>query len=180
LRPERVLCPAGDGHMIVTSGGAAAWSELVLYLSARFAGRARAVHAAKVFLLGDHSDGQLPFSAMIRPHHHEDLVIDRCQSWIAENYAVSTPVERMIEYSRLSPRTFKRRFRAATGYTPLDYVQLLRIEEAKQLLETTNLAIDSVCSEVGYEEPAFFRRLFRRYADITPSRYRQRFRILAY
>ena len=177
LRSERVLCPAGDGHMVVTSGGSAAWSDLVLYLIARFVGRARAVHAAKVFLLGDHSDGQLPFSAMIRPHHHEDAVIDRCQSWIAENYSVSRPVERMIEHSGLSARTFKRRFRAATGYTPLDYVQLVRIEEAKQLLETTDLPIDTVSSEIGYEDPAFFRRLFRRHAGITPSRYRQRFRV---
>jgi transcriptional regulator GlxA family with amidase domain len=177
LHPERVLCPAGDGHMVVTSGGAAAWSDLALYLIARFAGRARAVHAAKVFLLGDHSDGQLPFSTMIRPHHHEDAVIDRCQSWIGENYTVSRPVERMIEHSGLPSRTFKRRFRAATGYTPLDYVQLVRIEEAKQLLETSDLSIDTVSVEIGYEDPAFFRRLFRRHAGITPSRYRQRFRV---
>ena len=134
------------------------------------------MHAAKVFLLGDHSDGQLPFAAMIRPHHHEDAVIDRCQSWIAANYAAASPVERMIQYSGLAPRTFKRRIRAATGYAPLDYVQLLRLEEAKHLLETTDLPIDTVSMKIGYEEAAFFWRLFRRHAGITPSRSRQWFR----
>jgi transcriptional regulator GlxA family with amidase domain len=107
-----------------------------------------------------------------------DAVIDRCQSWIAENYSVSSPVERMVEHSGLSERTFKRRFRAATGYTPLDYVQLVRIEEAKQMLETTDMPIDTVSMEVGYEDSAFFLRLFRRHAGITPSKYRQRFRLM--
>lgn len=175
LKPERVLCPAGAAHQIVTSGGAAAWSDLVLYLVSRFAGRARAVHVAKVFLLGDHSDGQLPFAAMTRPLHHEDVVIDRCQRWIAEHYAIGNPVAAMIERSGLSPRSFKRRFRAATGYSPIDYVQHLRVEEAKHLLETTKLGIDLVAEAVGYMEPAFFRRLFRRLTGITPLRYRQRF-----
>lgn len=179
LRAERVLCPAGPSHMVVTSGGAAAWSDLVLYLIARFTGRTRAIHAAKIFLLGDHSEGQLPFAAMIRPHHHEDRIIDRCQRFIADNYTRANPVELMIAQSGLAPRTFKRRFKAATGYAPIDYVQVLRIEEAKHLLETSELAINAVATEVGYEDAAFFRRLFHRHAGVTPSRYRQRFQILA-
>lgn len=176
LKPERVLCPAGQADRIVTSGGAAAWSDLVLYLVSRFAGRARAVHVAKVFLLGDHSEGQLPFAAMTRPLRHEDAVIDRCQRWIAEHYAVANPVAAMIEHSGLSSRSFKRRFRAATGYSAIDYVQHLRVEEAKHLLETTKLHIELIAEEVGYMEPAFFRRLFRRLTGITPLRYRERFR----
>ena len=76
-------------------------------------------------------------------------------------------------------RTFKRRFQAATGYAPLDYVQSLRIEEAKQMLETTDDAIDAIAGEVGYTEPAAFRRVFKRAVGIAPLQYRQRFRRLA-
>ncbi|MCP4380544.1 MAG: helix-turn-helix domain-containing protein, partial [Hyphomicrobiales bacterium] len=81
--------------------------------------------------------------------------------------------------SGLAERTFKRRFKAATGYAPVDYVQTLRIEEAKQMLERSPEATDSVAHAVGYEDPAFFRRLFKRKTGVTPARYRQRFQTIA-
>jgi len=175
LAPERILVPTGPEHRIITSGGSASWSDLVLYLLARFCGREQAVRTAKLFLLGDRSDGQLPFSTMMRPRGHGDGVIDECQGWIAEHYAVASPVSAMIERSGLAGRTFKRRFRAATGYTPIEYVQTLRIEEAKHLLETTSMATDEISAVVGYRDPSSFRRLFKRLTGVSPARYRQRF-----
>lgn len=80
----------------------------------------------------------------------------------------------MIEASGLAARTFKRRFAAATGYAPIAYVQTLRIEEAKHLLETTATATDDIGAQVGYEDPASFRRAFKRMTGVTPTRYRQR------
>lgn len=175
LCPDRILVPSGREHRVVTSGGFASWSELALYLVARFAGREEAVRIAKVFVLGDRSDGQLPFSAMIRPTRHSDGCIERCQAWIAYHYTDPSPVQRLIEYSELSARTFKRRFRAATGYSAIEYVQTVRIEEAKHLLETTRLPTDEVAAEVGYRDSASFRRLFKQLTGVTPARYRQRF-----
>ncbi|BCH34430.1 AraC family transcriptional regulator [Mesorhizobium sp. L-8-10] len=177
LRPERILCPAGAGHSIVTSGGPGSWEDLALSLIARFSGQAEAVRIAKIFLLGDRSDGQLVFSAMGRPRSHGDAVIGDCQAWLADNYARPHPVSRMTQRSGLAERTFKRRFKAATGYAPVDYVQALRIEEAKQILETTGEPTDGVAHMVGYDDPAFFRRLFKRRTGVTPARYRQRFRM---
>ena len=179
LEPEKVLALTGAEHRIITAGGAASWVELALYLIARFCGQEEAVRSSKVFLLGDRSEGQLPFAAMIRPRGHTDAIIDRCQVWIAEHYEVPNPVARMADHSGLTPRTFKRRFQAATGYTPIEYVQTLRIEEAKQLLEATDLQTDQISTEVGYDDPASFRRLFKRITGITPARYRQRFRSIA-
>lgn len=179
LRPERVLVPSGLEHRIVTSGGSASWTELALYLVARFCGDAEARHIAKIFLFGDRSDGQLPFAAMARPKQHEDAVIAQCQVWIANHYAVASPVARMAEQSGLASRTFKRRFANVTGYAPLDYVQSLRIEEAKQMLEATDDAIDDIASLVGYDEPNSFRRLFKRTTGITPHQYRVRFKTVA-
>lgn len=175
LAPERILVPTGPEHRIITSGGSASWTDLVLYLIARFCGREHAVRIAKVFVLGDRSDGQLPFSAMMRPRRHGDRAIDESQSWIAEHYAVASPVTAMIEHSGLTTRTFKRRFRVATGYTPMEYVQTLRVEEAKHLLETTSLSTDEIGVAVGYQDPSSFRRLFKRLTGVSPARYRQRF-----
>ncbi|MFW6077169.1 MAG: GlxA family transcriptional regulator [Hyphomicrobiales bacterium] len=178
VRPERILCPAGPEHRIITCGGVSSWEDLALHLVARFSGAAEAVRIAKIFVIGDRSDGQLPFSAM-GARQHEDAVIGRCQQWIAAHYAGPHPVARMVARSGLPERSFKRRFKIATGYAPVDYVQALRTEEAKQILETTDTPTDAVAHMVGYEDPAFFRRLFKRLTGITPARYRQRFRFIA-
>ncbi len=175
LRPERILCPAGEEHRIVTAGGASTWSELGLYLVARFAGETEARWLSKVFVIGDKSDGQLPFAAMARPRQHEDAAVARAQIWIADNYTIENPVARMAKVAGLPDRTFSRRFSKATGYGPVEYVQALRLEEAKQMLETTDAAVDAVASAVGYADPVFFRRIFKRRVGITPARYRQRF-----
>ncbi|MDZ5697846.1 GlxA family transcriptional regulator [Chelativorans sp. M5D2P16] len=178
LHPERILCPAGPEHRIVTGGGAGSWTDMALYFVARFCGAAEAVRIAKIFVLGDRSEGQLPFAAMTRVPRREDTVINRCQSWLADHYSEPNPVARMAALSGLSERTFKRRFKAATGYAPIDYVQALRIEEAKQMLETTAEPTDVIAGAVGYEDPAYFRRLFKRATGITPARYRQRYRFI--
>jgi transcriptional regulator GlxA family with amidase domain len=178
LEPGRILVPAGEDRRIVTCGGMAAWEDLALYLIARYYGEATAVNAAKLYLFGDRSEGQLLFAAMSKPKRHEDAAIARSQQWIAEHYDMPNPVRGMVRQSGLAERSFKRRFRLATGYTPIDYVQTLRIEEAKHLLESTPEAIDMIARRVGYEDPTSFRRLFKRLAGVTPGRYRQRFQSL--
>lgn len=179
LRPERVLVPSGIEHRIITSGGAMSWNDLALYLVARFCGDEEARRIAKIFLLGDRSDGQLPFASMVRPKQHDDAVIAKTQIWIADHYATTNPVTKMAEQSGLTSRTFKRRFASTTGYAPLDYVQSLRIEEAKQMLETTDDAIDDIAEQVGYDEANSFRRLFKRTTGISPHQYRVRFKTIA-
>lgn len=176
LRPERVLVSSGTEHRIVTSGGSASWTDLALYLVARFCGEDEARRTAKLFLFGDRSSGQAPFAARVRPAQHEDAAVAAAQVWIAENYAAANPVAGMTAASGLSTRTFKRRFQAATGYSPMEYTQSLRIEEAKQMLEATDDPIDHIAAEAGYVEPASFRRLFKRSTGISPLQYRQRFR----
>jgi transcriptional regulator GlxA family with amidase domain len=179
LKPERVLVSSGVEHRLVTSGGNASWTDLALYIVARFCGEDEARRTAKLFLFGDRSNGQAPFAARVRPPLHDDAAIAAAQVWIAENYATPNPVAGMTAVSGLTSRTFKRRFEAAAGYSPLDYVQSLRMEEAKQMLEASDTAIDAVAEEVGYTEPAAFRRLFKRSTGISPLQYRQRYRQIA-
>jgi transcriptional regulator GlxA family with amidase domain len=89
-------------------------------------------------------------------------------------------VASVVAASGIPERTLKRRFKAATGSALMDYVQNLRIEEAKRLLETGSMATETIAAEVGYENPAFFRRLFKRCTGLTLGQYRRMFRPLAY
>lgn len=175
VHPARCLVASGDGQRIITSGGVTSYLDLGLFLVARFFGQEEAMRLARAYLIDWHSHGQLPFSSLICSRQADDRQIAVMQEWIAENYAHSAPVAAMVELSRLSDRTFKRRFTQATGLKPLEYVHTLRLEEAKQLLETTEMTIDGVANEVGYENGSFFRRLFRRKVGLTPHAYRLRF-----
>ena len=94
---------------------------------------------------------------------------------VSVHYVVPEPVSAMLERSGLPSTTFTRRFKRATGYRPMDYVLTLRVEEAKELLERSELSIDEIGHSVGYEDPASFRRLFKRKAGMAPSVYRRRF-----
>lgn len=178
VRKERVLVPAGPEHRIITSGGGSALNDLLLYLVARLAGPDEALRIAKLYLFEGHHEGQLPFAILSAGRQHEDRAIAEAQLWIADNYAGGNPVTAMVKRAGLSERTFHRRFLAATGQAPIAYVQSLRIEEAKHLLETTDRSVDDIGADVGYAEPASFRRLFRKLVGISPSVYRRRFQPL--
>jgi transcriptional regulator GlxA family with amidase domain len=80
-----------------------------------------------------------------------------------------------VEYATIPERTLKRRFKTATGCTLIDYVQNLRVEEAKRLLEQSSIAVDQIAADVGYENTAFFRRLFKRSTGLAASQYRRMF-----
>jgi transcriptional regulator GlxA family with amidase domain len=177
LHHDRILVQGGPGHNVVCSGGASSWQDLCLMLIARYAGTDEALRISKIFLYQWHREGQLPYAAMIRNANHSDAVVARCQEWIADHYAAKDVIAALVRTSRLPKRTFDRRFKAATGYPPLAYVQALRIEEAKQLLETGDLAVDTVGRSVGYEDAASFHRLFRRLAGMAPGAYRKKFQI---
>jgi transcriptional regulator GlxA family with amidase domain len=175
VHPQRALVVSGEGQRLVMAGGGTSWLDLALYLIARHAGIEHAMHAARINLIDWHEVGQQPFARLARTRQSEDAVIARCQTWIAEHYAEPAPVTAMVRLSGLAERSFKRRFQQATGMSPLEYVHNLRLEEAKQMLETTNDPVEAVANEVGYEDAGFFSRLFRRRVNLTPAQYRRRF-----
>jgi len=175
IRKDRVLVPAGDGHRLITTGGFSSWHDLLLYLVGRIAGTEEARRLAKCFLLDWHLDGQLPFAALTAGRKHDDPMVAVAQLWVADNYANPNPVAVMAAEAGLSERSFLRRFKKATGQSPIEYVQTLRIEEAKQLLEASEMGLDEIGEQVGYSEPSAFRHLFRKLVGETPSAYRRRF-----
>jgi transcriptional regulator GlxA family with amidase domain len=178
--PERVLVIAGKNEELVTSGASMTWHDLVLYLISRHAGATAAQAVARSFALQWHQDGLAPYIVFEGRNDHGDRAIQTAQDWVAKHFSVVNPIEEMVKRAALTERTFKRRFTAATGLSPIAYVQRLRIEDAKRRLERTETAVDEIGWQVGYEEPAFFRRLFKRLTGLTPGAYRRRFRIPDY
>ena len=172
---SRAVVASGPGQRIITAGGGTTVFDLGLFLVARFLGQEEAMRLAKLYLLDWNKSNQLPFAALARSSQVEDQIVGKCQEWLADNYKAPIPVSNMAELSGLSQRTFKRRFTKATGMSPIDYVHTLRLEEAKQTLETTDIAVEKIAQDVGYEDSSFFRRLFRRKVGITPLEYRKRF-----
>ena len=179
FRAGEILCFGGEEERIVTAGAATSWQELALHVIARLRGPEHAIQTAKLYLLSGHSDGQLPYVVFTHRVQDRDALIGDCQAWIAENYGRANPVATVAERSGLKPRTFARRFRAATGYQPMEYVQALRIEEAKKLLESNDANVEEIGHIVGYEDPTFFRRLFKRQVGMTPAAYRKKFSRIA-
>jgi transcriptional regulator GlxA family with amidase domain len=178
--PDRVLVIAGARQQLVTSGSSMTWHDLVLYLIARHVGATAAQTVAHMFALQWHHDGLAPYIVFEGPRNHGDAAIAAAQDWLKSHFSVAAPVDEMIRGSDLAERTFKRRFKLATGYTPIDYVQRLRVEDAKRRLERTDAPIDEISWNVGYEDAAFFRRLFKRTTGLAPGMYRRRFQIPRY
>ncbi len=177
--PEKALVTAGVGQRLVMAGSGTSWHTLALYLIARFVGAEEAIQAARLNIIDWSSTSPLAYAAMSRTAQVEDPLIARCQEWAAMHYQTEGAVGAMAQLSGLAERTFQRRFARATGLTPIDYVHTLRLEEAKQLLESTELPIEAVALDVGYQDAGFFARLFKRKVCVTPAQYRRRFGTLA-
>ena len=174
-QPERGLIVAGAGQRIVMAGSGVAWHTLALALIARFASPKEAMQVARINLFDIPSASPVTYASLTRGGRSADALIAKAQRWVASNYRVATPAARMAEVSGLAERTFKRRFARDTGMTPLEYVHMLRLEEAKEMLEAGPLSIEAIAAEVGYEDASFFSRLFRRKVALTPAQYRRRF-----
>ncbi len=178
VHAHRSLVVSGEGQRLIMAGGGTTWLDLALFLVARLVGVDEAMRLARINLIDWHQDGQQPYAALTSSRQVADACISRCQVWVARHYDTPSPVAGMVRESGLTERSFKRRFKAATGMTPMEYVHTLRLEEAKQYLESGDDPIDAVAEQVGYADPSFFRRLFGRRVGLTPSQYRRRFRAM--
>jgi transcriptional regulator GlxA family with amidase domain len=177
--PAPNLVYADPAGRIVTAGGTTSWHDLALHIIARHASPGEALRIAKVYLLKWHDEGELPYAALVRPVPHGDSVVSRCEAWLHADFRAADAIGTVVGRAGVPERTLKRRFKAATGVTLIAYLQNLRIEEAKRLLESTDLAVDEVGARVGYADASFFRRLFKRLAGLTPGRYRRLFQPVA-
>ena len=177
LRVEEVLITAGDPERFVMTGGVFSWHDLALHLITRHVGPSAAQSMARLMLLDWHSEGQAPYVGFLPPVDHGDALVLDLQEWLKTHFSVANPIEEMALRCSLSTRSLERRFIHATGRPPLDYVQTMRIEAAKRRLERTDKSVDEIGYEVGYENLAFFRRVFKRNVRMTPGAYRRKLQI---
>lgn len=175
FRPDPNLAFADPAGRIVTAGGTSSWHDLALYIIARHASPNEAMRIAKVYLLKWHSEGQLPYAALIRRSPHADSIVRACEECLSKHFRDNDALEAAVRRSSVPERTLKRRFKAATGHSLIEYLQNVRIEHAKHLLESSTLPVDEISVQAGYEDASFFRRLFRRRTGLSPSQYRRMF-----
>jgi transcriptional regulator GlxA family with amidase domain len=162
-----------QGSRVITAACGTAWQELVLCLIQRYAGPSCAGRVARSFSINT-SRGRGPSSNFVPLADHGDRLICKSQLAMSRQLREHMAIADAARTTGLSVRTFERRFARATGMSPIKYLQNLRIEQACLQLESTDLAVDAISTLVGYEDLAFFRRLFRRVTGTTPTDYRAR------
>src|SRR6184192_359142 len=156
-------------------GGVHASLDLSLYLVEKFCGHEIAVQSAKALLIETPRAWQAGFAIVPLKTEHSDDSISSAQEWLHENFHKTFPLEAPARRVGMSLRNFVRRFKQATGDSPLMYLQKLRIAAARRLLENNHRSVQEISDAVGYQDVAFFRQLFQRHTGVSPSGYREKF-----
>lgn len=160
---------------VYTSGGAFSAAHLVLHLIEKYTDRDTAIWCAKYFQLDWSRQSQLPFSVFMGQKSHADDIVRAVQEYIEGRYREKITVEELAGRHALGRRTLERRFRQATGNSIVEYVQRVRVEAAKQRLETSRKSVAEVMYEVGYNDTKAFRDIFNKYCGMSPVGYRERY-----
>jgi transcriptional regulator GlxA family with amidase domain len=164
-----------ESENIFCGGGVYAALDLCLYLVERFAGYDVAKQCGRALLIDAPRTWQASFSApMLNQQHHDEKILP-VQEYLHEYFSTHINIDDLAQRAGMSTRNFTRRFRQATGEPPITYLHKLRINCARQLLETDFKSVQQVCYEVGYEDIPFFRKIFKRYTGLAPKEYKQRF-----
>jgi len=156
-------------------GGVHAALDLSLYLVEKFCGHDVAVQSAKAMLIETPRAWQAGFAIVPLKTEHNDNAISGAQEWLHENFHRDFLLEAAAKRVGMSLRNFVRRFKQATGDSPLNYLQKLRVAAAKRLLESDQRTMQEIGDAVGYRDVAFFRKVFQRHTGVSPSAYREKF-----
>lgn len=173
LRAERLITDEGN---LFCSGGPSSGADLAFYLVKKYLGREISLQCSKAMAHDFARRSQSPYSVFQLQKNHGDDAILEVQKHLEENF--SEPISNASVASKfaMSLRSFERRFKKATGDTPLTYLKRVRVETAKRLLETTNLSFSEITFRVGYEDCSSFRQLFVKTVGLRPKEYQQKFR----
>jgi transcriptional regulator GlxA family with amidase domain len=164
-----------DDQDIVTAGGVLAWADMGLKLVERFLGATVMSSTAHFMLMDPRGREQRYFGNFSPRLQHGDRAILTVQHWLQANPASATSISALAKRAGLGERTFLRRFTAATGVTPGEYQQRLRVARGREQLEFTRDTVERIARAVGYEDAGTFRRVFKRVVGLTPAEYRRRF-----
>jgi transcriptional regulator GlxA family with amidase domain len=172
MQDDKIIVDQGD---IYSCGGAFSFTTFIMYLLEKFCGHEVAVVTSKILMINLHQQPQSTFSIFQLQHDHTDETIKKAQQFIESNYRESLTLEKMAGSLNMSTRNFIRRFEQATHNTPFEYLQRVRIEAAKKMLETTNKGIEQVAQSCGYDDMGFFRKVFKRHVAMLPKEYQEKY-----
>jgi len=164
-----------DEKGIYTNGGAYSFLNLVIYLVEKYYNRQTAIYCAKIFQIELDRNCQSAFSIFTGQKQHGDEMIQDAQKFMESNLEEKISIEEMSSRFATGRRNFDRRFIKATGNTPLEYAQRVRVESAKKSLESTRKTVNEVMYEVGYSDVKAFREVFRKITGISPLEYRGKY-----
>jgi transcriptional regulator GlxA family with amidase domain len=173
ILPEQIVV---DHGRICTSGGATSFLTLTAYLVEKYRGAEAARTMAKVFLIDINKGPQTAYAIFRTQKNHDDPRILEAQETIERRGSRELSVAELASGVAMSTRNFIRRFKAATGNTPIEYIQRVRVESAKHVLESGSEPVDRVASRIGYEDVGAFRAVFKRVTGVSPTEYRKRSR----
>ena len=171
LKIER---PITDDHDLLCSGGYNASIDISLYLVEKYCGTEVAAQSSRIIAPRDGLE--VPFGAACHKNHRDGQIIS-VQEWIESHFNENFDYDELANLSHMSRRTLERRFKAATGKTPLSYQQCVRVKAAKRMLEGGQCSFDEITSRVGYEDSSSFRKVFQKHTRLSPSEYRNRKRL---
>jgi len=164
-----------DENGIYTNGGAYSFLNLVIYLIEKYYDRQTAIYCSKIFQIEMDRNSQSPFAIFTGQKQHDDEVVQKAQSYIENKLGEKISVEHLSSIFAVGRRNFDRRFIKATGNTPLEYLQRVKIESAKKAFETTRKNINEVMYDVGYSDVKAFREVFRKITGMSPLEYRNKY-----
>jgi transcriptional regulator GlxA family with amidase domain len=162
---------------ITTTGAATASYEATLRLIELGGGEALAQNVSRVLLVDRQRQSQAPYVSLALTEKPRQPLSERAERWLQKNLHESISISALADHCRVSERTLLRRFHADFDATPLEYVQKMRVERAKALLESTALSFEEIVGRCGYQDVSSFRRLFKGVTQLTPNDYRDRFRL---
>ncbi len=172
VKPHKMICDEGT---IFTSGGSHGALDLCLYLVEKLYGKALALNYAKILVHDISFTEQSAYAIFKGLRDHRDTKIWEIQDYIESHYSEHLGISYLANKAAMSRRTFERRFKAATGESPGDYIQQLRIEAAKRILEMEFDTFEQITLRVGYEDATTFSKLFSKRVGVTPTSYRNKF-----
>ncbi len=172
LQVEHMLTQ-DDG--IICTGAATAVNYLAMHLIEEFGNHKLASACSKALLIDPSKNSQAPYKIWVPRKNHGDSQVLKAQDQIEEKYFCIESVDAIAKDVGISPRHFKRRFKNATGVMPLKYLQRVRINAAREKLESTKDSIDQITWAVGYKDVSSFCRLFKQHTRISPKAYRDKF-----
>lgn len=164
-----------DENGIYTNGGAYSFLNLILFLIEKYFDRETAIFCAKVFEIDIDRNCQSPFTIFSGQKDHQDELIKKAQFFLENNCQDKISLQDLADDLAIGRRNFDRRFKKATGNTPLEYLQRVKIEAAKKSLETTRKTVQEVMYDVGYSDTKAFRAIFKKVTGLSPVEYRNKY-----